>query len=239
MKPLAFISGATGAIGEAAAERLASSYRLLLHYHQNHDKAMELQQRLHSRTEVYLMQADFKDGEAALKAIEPYADEIKLLVHNAGISRPEVFQLTSDIMLEEEMAIGLVTPAKITKRILSPMLAAKEGTIIFVSSIWGETGAAMEVIYSTVKSAQHGFVKALAKETAVSGVKINAVAPGAVDTAMLDGYTKDEIQSLLDDIPVNRLAAPGEIADCIAFLAGDSSSYVHGHILSVNGGWYT
>ncbi|SDN29942.1 elongation factor P 5-aminopentanone reductase [Alkalicoccus daliensis] len=239
MKPLAFISGATGAIGEATAKKLASSYRLLLHYHQNDKGALKLQEELQKKTEVFIVQADFTNTAAAVAALEPYAGELELLIHNAGISRPEIFQLTEDEMLVEEMTIGLFTPAAITKRVLQSMISRKKGAVVFVSSIWGETGAAMEVIYSTVKAAQLGFVKSLAKETALSGVKVNAVAPGAVHSPMLSLYSKEETEEVKEQIPLNRFASPEEIAACIEFLAGENSSYIHGHVLSVNGAWYT
>lgn len=96
----------------------------------------------------------------------------------------------------------------------------------------------MESIYAAAKSGLNGFVKSMAKETAMSGIRINAVAPGAIDTNMLRGYNEADLRLLAEDIPYGRLGTADEVAEAIAFLASDKASYIHGQILSVNGGWY-
>lgn len=107
-----------------------------------------------------------------------------------------------------------------------------------MSSVWGETGASCEVLYSMVKGAQNALIKGLAKELAPSGIRANAVSPGAVQTDMLQSYSSEDITMLEEEIPLGRLASPDEIADAIWFLASKQSSYITGQILSVNGGWY-
>lgn len=118
------------------------------------------------------------------------------------------------------------------------MLRKRDGVIVLTSSIWGLTGASMESIYAAAKSGLNGFVKSMAKETAMSGIRINAVAPGAIDTNMLRGYNEADLRLLAEDIPYGRLGTADEVAEAIAFLASDKASYIHGQILSVNGGWY-
>lgn len=239
MKPLAFISGATGSIGEAIAEQLAGTCRLLLHYHTNSSRAEDLLEKFSQITETTLVQADFKNTEKTLEAFSPYLNDVSIMIHNAGVSRPALFQDTSVQIMQEEMAIGIFSPAALTRKVLPSMISRQEGRIVFITSIWGSAGASMEVVYSTVKSAQQGFVKALAKETAPSGVRVNAVAPGAVKSSMMEMYDSQELKDLESEIPASRLAEPSEIAAAVAFLTGENSSYVHGHILHVNGAWYT
>lgn len=107
-----------------------------------------------------------------------------------------------------------------------------------ITSIWGEIGASCEVLYSMVKGGQNSFVKALAKELAPSGIRVNGVSPGAVKTKMLDEFTEEELDDLKEEIPLGRLGRPEEIADAVSFAASERASYITGQILSVNGGWH-
>ena len=118
------------------------------------------------------------------------------------------------------------------------MIANKRGNIVVISSIWGLTGASCEVVYSMVKGGQNAFVKALAKELAPSGIRVNAVAPGAIDTDMLRRFSEEELQSIANDIPIGRIGKPDEVAKTVSFLVSDAASYITGQIISVNGGWY-
>ncbi|MNV85088.1 3-oxoacyl-[acyl-carrier-protein] reductase FabG [compost metagenome] len=119
------------------------------------------------------------------------------------------------------------------------MVSQRYGRIINVSSVWGITGASCEVAYSASKGGVNAFTKALAKELAPSGVTVNAVAPGAVNTNMLSNLQEDEVRMLEDEIPVGRLATPNEISSLIYFLALPESGYITGQIISPNGGWIT
>ena len=125
----------------------------------------------------------------------------------------------------------------VTKAVLKDMLSRGDGAIVNVASIWGQVGASMEVAYSASKAAVIGFTKALAQEVAPMHVRVNAVAPGAVDTDMMKCYSEDEIKDICKSIPLGRLAKPEEIADAVLFLA--ESEYTTGTVLSVNGGWRT
>ncbi|TFI46874.1 SDR family oxidoreductase, partial [Diaphorobacter sp. DS2] len=123
--------------------------------------------------------------------------------------------------------------------LLPKLLTKGGGNIIVVSSIWGQTGAACEVAYSAAKGAQIAFVKALSKEVALSGVRVNAIAPGAVETAMLKDFTEEELNAVKSEIPMGRLALPADIANAISFLLSEKASYITGQVMAVNGGWYT
>jgi 3-oxoacyl-[acyl-carrier protein] reductase len=127
----------------------------------------------------------------------------------------------------------------LTKELLPKFLVKGSGNIVVITSIWGQTGAACEVAYSTAKGAQIAFVKALSKEVALNGIRVNAIAPGAVATPMMDGFTQEEVDQIAYEIPMGRLGQPDEIARSVAFLLSDESSYMTGQVLALNGGWYT
>jgi 3-oxoacyl-[acyl-carrier protein] reductase len=126
-----------------------------------------------------------------------------------------------------------------TQRFAPHMISQKYGRIINVSSVWGITGASCEVMYSTAKGGVNAFTKSLAKELAPSGVTVNAVAPGAVDTDMMKHLDTSERSALEEDIPAGRLGTPDEIASLVYFLALPESSYITGQVISPNGGWQT
>ena len=127
----------------------------------------------------------------------------------------------------------------LTKELLPKMIRQQHGNIVLMTSIWGQTGAACEVIYSTVKGAQIAFVKSLSKELSLNGIRVNGIAPGAVNTSMLANFTEDEMEDIKGDIPMGRLAEPADIAESVSFIISQRASYITGQILSVNGGWYT
>ncbi|QKS71375.1 SDR family oxidoreductase [Paenalkalicoccus suaedae] len=236
----AFVSGATGGIGSACAEVLAKDgYHLILHYHQNSTKALKLKQKL---TETYsvkceLFQADFADPDQVSKSFASYDFNVNVFLHCAGVSKPTLFQHIKVQSFEEELAIAVTTPMLLLQHLTSNFLRDQKGSIILISSIWGEVGAAMEVSYSTAKAAQLGFVKSLAKELAPSNIRVNAVSPGAIDTEMLAIYDEADKESIKEEIPLGRLGLAHEVANVVSFLASDKASYMTGQVVSVNGGW--
>ena len=160
------------------------------------------------------------------------------IINNAGIAEDALFTDITEESWDRMFAVNVKGAFLITKEFLPDMLNKKSGSIVNVSSIWGETGAAMEVHYSASKAALIGMTKALAKELAPSGIRVNCITPGYVDTDMNSGYTKEDVDVITDEIPLERIANPSEIAKTIEFLASDSASYITGQILGVNGGWY-
>lgn len=240
MKKFVLITGASGGIGGAIAVKLAQDgYSLYLHYNKNKQAIELLLNRLQSYGGEYIpIQADLSSKEGYLKVVKNIFS-IDAIIHNSGNSH---YGLLSD--LEDEEAESLInlhvkTPLLLTKQLLPKLLSKGKGNIVVISSIWGQTGAACEVAYSTVKGAQIAFVKALSKELAYSGIRVNAVAPGAVKTAMIEGFSSEELEAIKQEIPMGRLATPENIADSVSFLLSEKSSYITGQVLSVNGGWYT
>ncbi|ALC81111.1 MULTISPECIES: elongation factor P 5-aminopentanone reductase [Bacillus] len=240
MKKAALVTGASGGIGQRVAESLAeNNYNLYLHYHQNHQAASRLAEKLNKQFDVSatLIQCDFSSKTEVNRISDEITTPLDAIVLTSGISRIGLITDMTDELVEEMIHIHVSSPFKLIRNLLPPMISRKKGSIVVISSIWGETGAACEVLYSMAKGAQHSFVKALAKELAPSGIRVNAVAPGAINTAMNEQFSDEEIRMMSEEIPMGRLGKPNEIAGCVEFLLSEKSSYVTGQILSANGGW--
>ncbi|WP_054956136.1 elongation factor P 5-aminopentanone reductase [Paenibacillus dakarensis] len=238
------ITGASRGIGAAIAERFAAvGMNVIIHYMRSHEAANEVARRCISLgAKVMTVAADLKDKEQVLRMQEKlrkHGMEPDILVNNAGVSH---YGLLSDVTEEEwdtVMSINLKGTFLCTQAFMGRMISQKYGRIINVSSVWGISGASCEVLYSASKGGVNAFTKALAKELAPSGVTVNAVAPGAVDTSMLSHLEADEIHMLEEEIPVGRLAHPDEISSLVYFLALPESGYITGQVISPNGGWVT
>ncbi|WP_078391446.1 elongation factor P 5-aminopentanone reductase [Shouchella patagoniensis] len=231
------VTGATGGIGKEVVRSLEDQAELIyIHYHTNRNAAEELMQRVNC--ECMLVFADLSQGNGVDSLLSQMPVIPDTLIYCAGTSVPELLQDVSDEELDRTMAVHLISPIKLVRALLPQMIRNESGSIVVVSSIWGLTGASMESVYSAAKSGLHGFVKAIAKEVGRSGVRINAVAPGAIATEMLSLYPEDDLSELANEIPAGRLGTATETANAIHFLAGNKATYINGQILSVNGAWY-
>ncbi|MGM9924065.1 MAG: elongation factor P 5-aminopentanone reductase [Bacillus sp. (in: firmicutes)] len=233
------LTGASGAIGQATALELArQGYSLYLHYNTNKEAINGLMERLERfEGEMIPVQADLRTQEG-VEQLCSHIFSLHSIVLNSGKAH---YGLVSDVdgdVMDEMVAIHIKSPFMIVQRLLPKLLKQPSASIVSVTSIWGDTGASCEVLYSMLKGGQNAYVKALSKELAPMGVRVNAVSPGAVDTPMLEQFSDEERQELAGEIPLGRLAEPQEIADSIAYLVSEKSSYITGHILKVNGGWY-
>jgi 3-oxoacyl-[acyl-carrier protein] reductase len=239
LEKYALIVGASGGIGAAAAKRLArDGYSLVLHYNKGKEAVQKLQMEL-QRPNTLCIQADLTSAEGVKMLFEQLPVQAELVVYTSGSSHVGLVTDMQDEQVQEMIQLHVTSPFQLARQVLPFMIQQKRGSIIIISSIWGLTGASCEVLYSMVKGAQNTFVKALAKETAPSGVRVNAVAPGAVSTRMMDEFTEEDKALICEDIPMGRLGTREEVADAVAFLASSQASYITGQILSVNGGWYT
>lgn len=239
---MALITGATGGIGQATAMKLAQSgYFLQLHYHSNHQVAACLQEQLAATygIEVDIHGADLSHPQGVEQLLQGLTRKPDILIHNAGQAHVALFTEISERDYERMIQLHLTSPFKLTQRLLPSMITNHWGRIVYVTSIWGETGGSCETLYSMVKGGLNALTKALAKELAPSGITVNAVSPGAIETPMLEGYTPEEKQALAEAIPSGRLGLPEEVAHAIHFLILEESSYITGDILRVNGGWLT
>lgn len=240
MKKFALVTGASGAIGKAISTKLAAEgYSLYLHFNKNEKEMEELVGQIqHFGGEYIPIQADLasKTGYLDLAA---NIFSIDAIVHNAGNALYGLLENLEEAEAEELIQIHLTSPMMLTKKLIPKLRQKERGSIVLVSSIWGQTGASYEVAYSAVKGAQIAFAKALSKELASSGIRVNAVAPGAIQTPMVEDFSQDEIEAITDDIPSGRLGKAEEVADSVEFLLSDKSSYINGQVLAVNGGWLT
>ena len=243
MKKVALITGATGGIGEAVCEAFAKEgYNLALHYSSSQKKAEELCKELKEKynIDVRIFKADFSvAGEVKKLASDILSafGRADILVNNAGIAYLNLFQLTEDEKVKEIFDINLMSALSLTKEILPSMINAKWGRIINISSMWGISGASCEVHYSTAKSALIGFTKALAKETGPSGITVNCVAPGFIDTKMNSSIDKESVREIIDCTPVGRAGTGKDVASLVRFLASDEAEFITGQVISVDGGY--
>lgn len=235
----ALITGASRGIGAAAARRLAADgYTVLIHCCRRTDLAEALAAELQG----YALSADF----SSLSGADRLADAVlsrfgtpDLLVNNAAVSVTGLFQEITDADAEALFSVNILSMMRLTKRLLPGMIAKQHGSIINIASVWGEAGASCEVHYSASKAAVIGFTKALAQEVGPSGIRVNCVSPGVIDTDMNRMHSAETMQQLADETPLCRIGTPEEAAEAIAFLASGSARFITGQVLSVNGGFHT
>lgn len=238
---IAWVSGANGDIGSAIVEQLAleGTYVAALTYRRSERVARLAERFAHVRPFAVDVR-DRQSVEEAYRAITLTWGQPSILVHAAGRGHWGLFLDEKEADMEEMMHLHVYGAFHLAQISLPAMLRKREGRIIFLSSIWGETGAACEVLYSMAKGALNGLTKALAKEFASSGITVNAVAPGAVAGEMLAAQiNREEEAALRDEIPMGRFAEPQEVAHLVAYLCRPEAQYMTGQILHINGGWYT
>ena len=242
MQRTALITGASGGIGEAIAREFARlGYYTIVHYHKNEEAATQLCREIQTfGGEALPLQADLSREEevkALFAAIYARIGKIDVLVNNAAIS---IWKLFTDMTAEEWDAVFSVNVKSLfltCKEALPSMIHAKSGKIINISSIWGITGASCEVAYSAAKGAVISFTKALAKEVGPSGIQVNCVAPGVIDTPMNKNLTAEALEALIEETPVGKIGLPSDIAKAVAFLASADADFITGQVLSPNGGF--
>ena len=237
------ITGSSRGIGAAIAQRLNNEYKIVINYNNSKDEALKLLENLR-RTNPYVIavKADVSkedDVNLLFDLAEKNFSHVDILINNAGISH---FSQIQDIEFEtwkKVISTNLNSVFLASKRAIPNMIKNDYGVIINMSSIWGDFGASMEALYSTSKGAINTFTKALSKELAPSGIRVNAVAPGIVDTDMMrNDFSYKELEELKKEVSVNRFAKPEEIADLIYYLISDQASYITGDIIHINGGFF-
>ena len=182
--------------------------------------------------------ADFAQIDEMVDAVIRQFGCIDVLVNNAGIALSGLFQDITDEDALRLFAVDVGGTMHTAKRVLPYMLRAHKGSIVNVASVWGETGAACEVHYSAAKAAVIGFTKALAKETGLSGVRVNCVSPGVIDTDMNRMHGEETMLALAEETALGRIGTPEEVAEVIAFLASEKAGFITGQVIPVNGGFH-
>ena len=232
------ITGASRGIGAAATKEFSKKgWHVVINYNKNKEKALALAKELGAT----VFQADISKSDEVLNmysSLKGQGIHVGAIVNNAGVSSSGLFVDISESEWDEMFAINTKGAFLVTKAFLPDMLSRQSGSIVNISSIWGETGAAAEVCYSASKAALIGMTKALAKELAPSGIRVNCVCPGCIDTDMNKCYSDEERAAIAEDIPLGREGTAEEAAHAIEFLSSDAASYITGQIISVNGGWY-
>lgn len=236
----AIITGGAKGIGKAIVEKLASDgYDIILNYLHSQEQAKEIKKQLGSRgCNIEIYGADVSRREEAKKLVKFAKDTygtVDILINNAGIDQWKLFCDITDEDWNYVISNNLTSAFYMSQEVLKEMIPNKKGCIINISSIWGITGASCEAAYSVSKAGMDALTKSLAKELAPSNIRVNSIAPGAIDTDMNKGFNKEEIDEINKQIPLGRMGKPEDIAKCVSWLIEDN--YTTGQIISPNGGW--
>lgn len=234
------VTGGSRGIGAAIVKELAyCGYNVVLNYNKSEVTAKKIREELKEKNiNIEIFKADVSKREKVRELVKftlERFNNIDVLINNAGIDQIKPFTDITDEDWKNMMQVNLNSVFYCTQEVIENMIHNKKGCIINISSIWGITGASCEVAYSTSKAAVDGFTKALAKELGPSNIRVNAIAPGLVDTDMNKNLSKEELQKIENEIPLGRIAKPEEVVKSIKWLIKDE--YVTGQIISVNGGW--
>ena len=226
------ITGASRGIGEACARIFGEKgWKVYLNCRNNVKMLEELQKDI---PESVVLPFDVSDRKAVFEAISDL--HIDCLVNNAGVSLVSLFDAVTD---EQEKALygtNLFGVLNCSRALLPGMIRRKNGCIINISSMWGETGGSCEVDYSAAKGAVIAFTKALAKEVGPSDIRVNCVCPGVIDTDMNAHLSVADVNALVEEIPLERLGRAEDVAEAVYFLASEKATYITGAVLDVNGG---
>ena len=228
------ITGASSGIGRESVELFAKNGAKLLLLARDIEKLQSLQS---IGAESYIFSVDVSDYEEVKKCfmqIRKITKSIDVLVNNAGILESAMFMMTNQKTIQNVFEVNTFSQMYVSQFVSKMMIKQKKGSIINVTSIMGISGANAHTIYSASKAAIIGFTKSLAKELAP--IRVNAIAPGIVDTPLLDSISDEKKNEFIQKIPLKRLALPQEIAQSILFLASDMSSYITASVLEVDGG---
>lgn len=238
MEKTVLITGGSRGIGAACVEAFAAAgCRVVFSYLHSGEQAAALCARWEGR--VLAVQADVADRDqvtALFRQAEQAFGPVEVLVNNAGIAQQKLFTDITPAEWRRMLAVHLDGPFYCCQAALPAMIRAKWGRIINISSMWGQVGGSCEVHYSAAKAGLIGLTKALAQEEGPSGVTVNCIAPGVVETDMMAGFSAADKQALAEETPLCRLGRPEEVAAAAVFLAGDQAAFITGQVLGVNGG---
>ncbi len=241
MNKTVLITGASKGIGAATAIRFAEKgYNVVMNYNNSVQSALILQKSLsESGFKVIAYQANVRnkiDVDLMVKETIDRFGGIDILINNAGIASQGLFTDLSEIEWNEVLDVNLNGTFNCCQAVLPHMIEKKSGCIINISSMWGQVGASCEVAYSAAKAGVIGLTKALAKEVGPSGIRVNCIAPGLIETGMNQELTLEDVAAIVNETPLGRIGATNDVAAASLFLASDEASFITGQVLGVNGG---
>ena len=237
---IAIVTGASRGIGREVAKELAESgITVIANYNKSEEEAKKLQQELEEQDlKLEIFKADVSKREDVKKLVEytiKKYGKIDILINNAGISEYKLFTDETDEDWDKLINTNLYSAFAMSQEVIPNMVHNKKGCIINISSIWGIVGGSLEVLYSISKAGLDGMTKALAKELGPSNIRVNSIAPGMINTKMNSKFTEKEIEEIKEEIPLERLGDPQDVAKCVKWLIDDN--YTTGQVISINGGW--
>ena len=233
----ALITGGSRGIGAAAVRAFArAGFRAAFFYRADESAA----QAVARETGAAAIRCDVSDPgrvREACREAERTLGHIDALVNNAGIAQQKLLTDITDEDWRRMLDVNLSGAFYVTRTVLPGMISRKRGSIVYVSSIWGQVGASCEAHYSAAKAGLIGLTRALAKEVGPSGVTVNCVCPGVIQTDMLGGFTPGDLKALAEETPLGRLGTPQEVAAAILWLCREEAAFVTGQVIGVGGGF--
>ena len=241
-KGIALVTGASRGIGAAIAYRLAcDGYDICVNYETRQDRAEKVCENIKSiGRKAICFQADVsvrEQVEEMFKTTQQTLGNVDVLISNAGIAGQKQIQDLTQERWRRFFAVNVDGAFNSVQCALPYMLHTHKGCIITISSMWGLRGASCESAYSATKAALIGFSRSLANELAPSGIRVNCIAPGVIDTEMLDELPDDIKSGLADETPIGRLGRPEDIASTVSFLVSDDASFITGQVITCDGGF--
>lgn len=237
------VTGASRGIGASIAVAFAQQgYAVVINYNNSKEKAENLAKIILDSYKVPALAvkcdvSDYSQVQEMFNTVNDSFGGVDVLVNNAGISSQKLFTDLSPQDWKDTMSTNLDSMFYCCKSALPYMISKKSGVIINISSMWGQVGASCEVHYSTAKAGVIGLTKALAKEVAPSGIRVNCIAPGVIMTDMMSSFDEKTVNELKEETPLQKLGTPKNIADAAVFLASSKAEFITGQILGVNGGF--
>jgi 3-oxoacyl-[acyl-carrier protein] reductase len=237
----ALVVGASGEIGHAISYKLAEAgWSLYLHFASNEELVKSLLAKLEAsypEQDFLLVQADMRSSES-VESLVSSIFSLQTIIFAQGHSLYKGLEETTLVEIRDLFQVHVEHPIYLAGKLTPKLRKNVNASIVFVGSIWGDTGASYEVAYSAAKGAQHAFVKAYAKEVALQKITVNAVAPGFIDTKMNHHLDMEARDLLLDQIPAGVFGTTDDVANAVEFLVSEKANYITGQIIRVNGGWY-
>ena len=232
------ISGGSRGIGKGLVEAFSQNGDKVAFIYQSNHEAAEAVAKATGAVAICADVADPNEVRRAVKeAEEALGGAVEVLVNNAGISLISVMQDVTDAQWRKVLDTNLSGAFYLSREVLSGMISAQKGRIIHIGSMWGKVGASCEVAYSAAKAGLRGLTLSMAKELAPSGITVNCVEPGVIDTAMNAQLGADTLAALVEETPVGRLGTPADVAATVMFLASDAASFITGQLIAVDGGF--